>query len=139
MTATGPDLEGARLAIEALMDDVATVTRQGRATGALDPITLQPLPGPLTTLYANGPCTISIDNAQPQEVTTGGVNRVILNYAVRFPVNECPELKSGDLITVTYSRRDPLLPGKVLIIDTLVYKSMAISRKVIAQLETATL
>lgn len=126
-TETGPDLEAGRLAVEALMDDTCLITRQLLAdAGAIDPITLKPIPGVILPIY-DGPCTLVVPGSLLAERVSGGQQQTVLAYAVKLPINLTPLLKSADVLEMMSSRRSPLTVGQKFIVDAQVFKTMAIT------------
>jgi len=134
-TETGPDLEPGRLAVEALMDDTCTVTRPAVKGGAveLDPTTLRPLPGSGAVGLYDGPCTISAADTTAQEGTIGAQAQTRTRYKVKLPINGSPAgIRSGDVIALTSSRRDPASVGRTYVVDEEVTGTMSVSRILLA-------
>lgn len=127
---TGPDLDGARIAVEALMDDTCIVLRPSpEGSETIDPVSLKRVKTPPTQIY-DGRCSVGTASrpGQPFE-NVGGDQRGLAGYSLSLPILQAPELLAGDIVRITSSRRDPQLSGTQFLIDEVAYKTMAISRK----------
>lgn len=129
--ATGPDLSTARLAVEALMDDTCTITRdaEGFSDDVLDPVTgrLAP-PNPDTTSVYTGRCKVSPGGTQPSEREEGGSDVHARTYNGSVPW-DAPMPAVGDLLTVASSHRDPQLVGKSFRVQSVAVSTFLVSRR----------
>lgn len=132
-TENGPDLEPARLAVEALMDDTCRITRGGGLS--VDPDTLLPVASGGEVLYPvgaeDGRCTLSAVDNVASEGQVGGQDQTSVRYALKLPRDVAPRLRTGDVVLMTSSRRDPLVPGATFVIDEQLVKTMSVSSKVL--------
>lgn len=138
-TSNGPDLSPAKAAVERLMDDTCTITRNpdGLADAELDQDTMELVdPAGLTTVYGpNKKCSVSapggigIGDATREQ---GGEQFVLRVYQVTIPL-ESAEVLKGDKVRIVSSRRDRLLVGQEFTVRDIVYGSMSVSRKLICE------
>lgn len=117
MPDTGPDLTGARAAVEALMDDEVDVYRiaPGWAVEDADPLTLELAdPAPVTPIYS-GPCIISHGNN---------------GYTLKIPLGDGSiRIRKGDRVKPTSSRRDPEMTDRQFyVVEETPVKTFAVSR-----------
>lgn len=153
----GPNLAPAQVAVENLMDDACVIQRNPRfladdtlndTTGALV------APGPeLTTIYdstatgdsgrslassddTGGKCTVTPIPAglfSNHPVREGGAEIRRQVYRATVPI-DAPEIRAGDYLTVTGSRRDPSLVGQTFTVETISHSTFAVSRKLTVEL-----
>lgn len=118
------------------MDDTCDVSRPGaESLEDIDPITLRRIEAAATTIYS-GRCSVgSASRPGSPIVNVGGDQQGLTGYSLSLPLYLAPELRAGDLVRVTSSRRDPDLTGRVFKIDEVLYKTFAISRKAQMTLE----
>lgn len=79
-------------------------------------------------LYS-GKCRIQQPNAQAAQADVGEDYLLLLRIEVQLPMS-VTGLEVGDEITVTASRHDPDLPGRVFVVRDLAHKSHATARRV---------
>ena len=110
----GPDLTRARARVEALMDDLCTITTDpaGVTDDDLDETTGQLIPVAVPTTVYDGICLITPhtdgDGTPEPDRTTGQVSDRA-RYRLLLPV-AAPPVAEGQLLQVRQSRRDPQLP-----------------------------
>jgi hypothetical protein len=130
-TETGPDLEAGRLAVEAMMDDSCEIRRPaGKA--AIDPVTLMPT-GAAGALVYSGPCILSLADTQPSEQAVAeGTSPTVARYVLKVPVGsiEAAGARSGDVVLMTSSRRDPAMSGQRLLVEDVAFKTMGVVRRI---------
>lgn len=130
-TETGPDLESAREAIEALMDDTCTIHRdsEGELDDDLDLITgvlARPVGQPV--LVYDGRCKVSKSAVQMKYSEEAGRAVPVRAYTGGIPVDS-PLPAEGDILTVTSSRRDPYLVDQGFRVTEVVTSTWAVQRK----------
>jgi len=130
-TATGPDLSGAVTAVEELMDDTCTITRDafGSDGEELDEDTLELATPDTPTLIYSGPCFVTASNIGSTPVDRVGLHHTLTRFAGNIPIAS-PEIEVGDVFTVTGSRRDAELVGRVFRVTEVVASTFAVMRKV---------
>lgn len=137
-TTTGPNLAPAKAAVERLMDDTCTITRdpQGEDDSQFDGNTGQLFadqgdPEPVWT----GRCKVSsaglISGTHGEQEGGATVNARIYEGAI--PI-DAPEILIGDVLTLESSRRDLLLVGKQFRVTDVRYGSFSVSRKFVLEL-----
>lgn len=147
MTVTGPDLTGARLAIEKLMDDKCRIVRdvEGDLDDVLDEDTGL-LAGPFgdtgiiyddTTLGdagrdLDGRCTVTPADRVPRIVESAGEPVMVQQYQASLPW-DAPVIREGDTLEVTASRRDAQLVGVTLVVIEVFKTTYLISRKLLLE------
>jgi hypothetical protein len=135
-TTTGPDLTGARAAVERLMDDTCTISSDPEYTAddTLDEETGELLrPAPDAATVYDGPCLVSAERITPSSSAEGGTTIETRVYHGLLPWN-APVPVVGSLLTVTSSRRDPELVGKVFIVRGVAFKTKLVSRRLALEL-----
>ena len=127
---TGPNLEPGRKALELLMDDTCTITRDPSGTGddGFDQATgtYTPPPSDVSTVYS-GKCMLSVQGNVGREGSSGGGSFQIVGYKLQIPISG-PELHVGDWVELTSSRRDPAQVGKRFQVTRPQYATMAMTR-----------
>lgn len=116
---TGPDLSFAQEQSEALLDDRCDITRStvtGTNTSTLALTTSD------STVATDAHC--SVRHSREAVVRVG--DRVA-DYEMRVPLDTA-EIQRDDLVTITASRRDPQLVGKVFRVVEVVQKTFAVTR-----------
>lgn len=125
-TENGPDLSAGQAAVEALMDDTCTVHRPGAGGSVdLDPVTLTPVAVSGALVY-DGKCLLKAVDQVAIEASQGGQAQTLLRYQLKLPLGSL-DLQSGDVVTITSTRRDPNAPGSMFLVDEQLVKTMAIS------------
>lgn len=137
-SATGPDLDGARVAVENLMDDACVVTLdpEGMQDDTLDETTgylIETPPDAMTlysqatvgfgnrpladTEYTGGKCKVkpASQTEVARYVDEGGVTEHQAWYILGLPW-DAPILPLNSVASITTSRRDPALVTKPLIV-----------------------
>ncbi len=153
---TGPDLDGARAAVEALMDDAAIIRYdpQGRNDDQWDHTTgrrIRPNPDSsevynassvgfggrslADTDHLGGKCKVQVAAASsiPREAREGGAQTPTEYYNVGLPW-DAPIPRKGAEIEIVSSRRDPDLVGQRLVVRSNHYGTFLVSRKILAEL-----
>lgn len=135
-TSTGPDLSPAEAALNALMDDTCSITRD---VGDVDDAVLDQATGELIDSSPNvvysGACLVSAPEGLVDRPTTeGGRYYAKSNYMLSLPLKTLraapsSEPQIGDIVTITSSRRDQSVVGQEFRIIDIVRKTMAASRK----------
>lgn len=129
-TTTGPDLSGAKAAVERLMDDTCTIVRTVPTSEAtVDVITLEASNPAPTTVYS-GRCKVGED-LRPNVTIEGGkvVNVEPMLLAIPLPTDPANEPQVGDLVTIDSARRDPRLVNQQFRVASFITKTFAIQRK----------
>lgn len=131
--ATGPDVSAGEEALEAIMDDGCSISRDlnGTADAILNQANgqlVQPAP---TIIYA-GRCLIR--GSEGSTVERGGAYPVQSNPTLYLPLsylrlNPLAEPARGDLVTVTTSRRDPAMAGRVYQVDDIAGSTITVARR----------
>lgn len=130
------------------MDDSCTITRPGPRL--LNETTGRVSDTP-TTIYGatstgdggrsladaqslGGKCYVSAPNSSTVPSTTleGGVQILGDGYVLSIPV-DAPEVKEGDEVRITSSRRDPRLTNQTYRVRRVVEKSFVVSRKMVLE------
>lgn len=113
---TGPDLSPAVAAVERLMDDTCTITRDPAGTddAVLNQVTGLLEDNPESLIYS-GKCSIRMSAAG------------VASY-ITIPLS-APELLAGDVVLVTSTRRDPSLVNQSFTLKKPLYGTMSVSRK----------
>jgi hypothetical protein len=97
-----------------------------RNTGALDPVTFDPV---LTTLYT-GPARVQTYEPVQRDVEVGGGSAAVQRYAVHLPVGSYkPEV--NDVVTVTACALDANLVGREFVVRGLLHKSAATAYRLV--------
>lgn len=132
--ATGPDVSAGEEAFERIMDDGCTLTRDldGTAGAFLDSTTGQLVQAALALVYS-GKCLItgqgggsSTDRAGQHVVPSSPTLYLPLSH---MRLNPAAEPHRGDYVTVTSSRRDPAMVGRVYEVVDLSGGTITVSRK----------
>lgn len=135
MPETGPDLTYATEVVESLMDDECVITRDSDgvsddvldADGNLTPV------GSATTLY-EGVCMVRpVQAIKPHPVPY--TEQQVSQYAVKVPVTVDVDYRKGDVVSITSSRRDPQLVGRTLYVRVVQYRTFALSRTLLVELQ----
>ncbi|MFV2143218.1 DUF6093 family protein [Isoptericola sp. G70] len=109
-----------RAAAARYMAKTGTVVELGRNTGALDPVTYEPI---MTIVYS-GPGRVQTYEPHERDVEVGGGSVTVQRYSVHLPVGPfAPEV--GDQIEVIASPLDPNLVGRLFLVRALMHKSAA--------------
>lgn len=138
----GPDLTFAASALEDLMtmpDGTAACTvLVERDVGAEADSVLNVATGELvrpagdwSTIY-NGKALLRPDRI-PSATAEGGATVIVAGYKLTLPL-AAAELKAGDRVKVLTNVRDATLVGKVLRVEHVDYRTLAVSRSVFCQL-----
>ncbi len=125
---SGPDLSTAVDAVEALMDDRCRITRDQRVKPKLDTKTGSVVDAVPSVLVEDHPCSVKFSGGYPQR-GDGESDVVDADYVLSFPLYTTPELKVGDIVEVTDTRRDPELVGRKFKLEAPYRKTFAVSRK----------
>lgn len=118
-------LAAGRRAAEAGMVDTCAITR---VTGE----TTNDLTGEVTRTTAQvyaGKCRVQQSGAQGGEEDIGEAALVVLRFELQLPMTVVG-LHEADEVTITASRSDPDLPGRVFTIRDLMHKTDATARRV---------
>lgn len=129
----GPDLTYATRRVEALMDDTCLIERVDEtAEPVVNDVTGELSAGIPDQIYGGTcmfrPLVMGSDRQTPEG---GGVNS-ITRYRLSTPLT-APVLKPGDIITITFCRRDPTAVGMRLRVTEATYRTMAVSRVAICE------
>lgn len=125
MTARSAVEAGRALAAQYMAYTGTTVT-VSRNTGALDPVTFEPVP---TVLYTG---TARVQTYEPVQLATevGGGSATVQRYAVHLPVDSyVPAV--DDVVTVTACALDANLVGRVFKVRGLLHKSAATAYRLV--------
>ena len=110
--------------------DTCTITRGG-APGVFDPDTGTYAASDGTTVYSGG-CRVSAapsrGDANPN---VASLAQILGRYVLRLP-HDADEVLPGDTVTIDTSM-DPLLVGRTMTVDEIVFGSQQIERKVLVQ------
>jgi hypothetical protein len=113
-----------RAAAEALMVDACTIQRPGTettsATGVVTPS--------LTSIYA-GKCRLQVRQQTGAGQNIGEAYVIVERLELQLPMTT-PALMEGDVVTMTASTLDPLLPGKKYTVRDTLAKTHLTSRRV---------
>jgi hypothetical protein len=125
-----PDLTGAQAQMAALMADTCRIVRgdPGRAAATLNPATLQ-LAEPADVVVYDGKCLIGGGGNAGARQQVGHADSQRQQYWVLLPLT-APQIRRGDVLTVTASARDPQLVGARLVVVDQVVRTLAVARKV---------
>ncbi len=115
-----------RKAIEALMVDSCTVTRQ---TGShTDDLTGQVTPTYVTRY--TGKCRVQAGGGQGQDAEAGEMEPVLIRVELQLPVATSTGIARGDLVTITSATHDADLAGRVFRVQDLFHKTHDTSRRI---------
>lgn|GEM_PF-3571411 len=136
---SGPNLAGARRAVEALMDDRCRVTAPVDPSSWVLDENLRLVPPPGAPALYEGPFKFGPDGGS-QDRSVGGVQQAVVGQQLDFPVDRAvgdvvvptPVFPAGTLVTVTACRRDPLAVGQTFEVREPVLKTMAVKRAFLA-------
>lgn len=125
MTARSAVEAGRALAARYMAFTGTTVT-VGRNTGALDPVTFEPVE---TVLYS-GPARVQTYEPVQLATEVGGGSATVQRYAVHLPVGSyVPAV--DDVVTVTACALDANLVGRVFKVRGLLHKSAATAYRLV--------
>lgn len=118
--------EAGRALAARYMTQTGTTVSIGRNTGALDPVTYEPVP---TVLYT-GPARVQTYEPVQLATEVGGGSATVQRYAVHVPVGSyVPEI--DDIVTVTACALDANLAGRVFKVRGLLHKSAATAYRLV--------
>lgn len=113
-----------RAAAEALMVDACTIQRPGtEATSATGVVTPS-----LTSIYT-GKCRLQVRQQTGAGQNIGEAYVIVERLELQLPMTT-PALLEGDVVTMTASALDPLLPGKKYTVRDTLAKTHLTSRRV---------
>lgn len=130
---TGPDLSAAKAAVEALMDDRATIVADyGDADATVDPDTLALTQGAPVMKYA-GPVYLSKPTMQAYLDELGREQVQAIAQSASIPLTGSGykaggPIVRGDVLTVIATRRDPRLVGTVYTVSAVEAGTFAVKR-----------
>ena len=125
MSATNAIRRGRAAALR-YMKATGTTVSVGRNTGALDPVTFEPIP---TVLYT-GPARVQTYEPVQTAAEVGGGSATVQRYAVHLPVGSyVPAV--DDVVTVTACALDANLVGRVFKVRGLLHKSAATAYRLV--------
>lgn len=123
-------LEPGRRALENLMDDACTVTRDpsGTADDTFDQTTgaYTPPAGDVTEVYS-GKCLLSFQTGVGREGNRGGGSFQTTGYKLQIPVS-APPLQVGDWVELTGSLRDSQQVGRRFQVESTQYRTLTLTR-----------
>jgi hypothetical protein len=127
-TENGPDLTSAREAVERLMDDTCTIQAPAPG-GAIDPATGEVVQFAADTIY-DGKCKVRPGpGGEPEDESRGGDLREFATHELGI-LWDAPAIPRGALVTITSSRRDPLLVDRTFTAGRSVTKTFLVQRTV---------
>lgn len=105
-------LASGRRAAERLMDDRATIVRPSGPPGAPDPVT-GVVTTPTTPLVTAYPCRLRSFEPFEAKAEVGAQQVTTQRTALRLPVSVTYIPEPGDIVTITVSRHDPSIVGRI--------------------------
>lgn len=116
----GPDLTRAAATVEGLMDDRCRLARDADGVpGVLNDETGVVAGGEETLLHADLPCLLTVTtpgDGTPEPLDATVATEDGARYRGLLPLS-VTDVRPGDALTVTSSRRDPTLVGRAFVID----------------------